>query len=55
MFLMELEMMSGYSKYPREASLKVSSRSIIRKLAKTPHKSKSLSGVFEDMEVPDGP
>ena len=35
MFLMELEMVSWYSKYPREAFLKVSSRSIIRKLVKT--------------------
>ena len=35
MFLMELEMVSGYSKYPREALLKVSSRSNIRKLVKT--------------------
>ena len=37
MFLMELEMVSWYSKYPREAFLKVSSRYIIRKLAKTTH------------------
>ena len=35
MFLMELEMVSWSSKYPREASLKVTSRSIIRKLVKT--------------------
>ena len=35
MFLMELEMVSWYYKYPREASLKVLSRYIIRKLAKT--------------------
>ena len=31
MFLMELEMVSWYSKYPREALLKVSSKSNIRK------------------------
>ena len=35
MFFLELEMVSGYSKYPREALLKVSSRSNIRKLVKT--------------------
>ena len=37
MFLMELEMVSWYSKYARETSLKVLSRYIIRKLAKTTH------------------
>ena len=37
MFLMELEMVSRYSIYPREALLKVSSRSNIRKFVKTPH------------------
>ena len=36
MFLMELEMVSDYPKYPREAILKVSPRSNIRKLVKTP-------------------
>ena len=36
MFLVKLEMVSGYSKYPREAFLKLSSRSNIRKLVKTP-------------------
>ena len=36
LFLMELEMVSWYSKYPREALLKVSTRSNIRKLVKTP-------------------
>ena len=35
MFLMEIEVGSEYSKYPREALQKVSSRSIIRKLVKT--------------------
>ena len=35
MFLMELEMVSGYSKHPWEALLKVSSRSNIRNLVKT--------------------
>ena len=35
MFLMELEMVSGYTKYPIEGLLKVSSRSNIRKLVKT--------------------
>ena len=35
MFLMKLEMVSEYSKYPREALLKVSSRSNNRKLVKT--------------------
>ena len=33
MILMELELVSWYSIYPRKASLKVSSRYIIRKLA----------------------
>ena len=36
MFLMELEMVSRNSRYPREVLLKVSSRSNIRKLVKTP-------------------
>ena len=35
MFLMEIEVGSKDSKYPREALQKVSSRSIIRKLVKT--------------------
>ena len=35
MFLMELEMVSGYSEYPWEVLLKVSSRYIIRNLVKT--------------------
>ena len=35
MFLMELEMVSWYLKYPKGASLKVSSISICRKLVKT--------------------
>ena len=35
MFLMELEMVSGYPKYPREALLKVSLRFNIRNLVKT--------------------
>ena len=35
MFLVELEMVLGYLKYPREALLKVSLRSNIRKLVKT--------------------
>ena len=34
-FLMDLQMVLRYSIYPREASLKVSSRSNIRKLVKT--------------------
>ena len=50
MFLMELEMVSEYSKYPREASLKVSSRSNIRKLVK----SKSLPGVLGESNVLEG-
>ena len=37
MFLMELEIVSRNLIYPREVSLKVSSRYIIRKLAKTTH------------------
>ena len=53
MFLMELEMLSWSSKYPREASLKVSSKYIIRKLAKIQISSKSLPGVLGDLEVPD--
>ena len=36
MILMELEMVSRNSRYPREVLLKVSSRSNIRKLVKTP-------------------
>ena len=36
MFLMELEMVSDYSKYTREALLKVSSRPNIRKLVRIP-------------------
>ena len=36
MFLMKLDMVLGYPKYPKEALLKVSSRSNIRKLVKTP-------------------
>ena len=36
LFFMELEMVSCHSKYPREALLKVSSRSNIWKLVKTP-------------------
>ena len=37
LFLMELDMVSWYSKYPRKALLKVSSRSNIRNLVKTLH------------------
>ena len=35
-FFMDLQMVSRYSIYPREALMKVSSRSNIRKLVKTP-------------------
>ena len=35
MFLIELEMVSEYSKYPRETLVKDSARSIFRKLVKT--------------------
>ena len=53
-FLMELEMVSGYSKYPREALLQVSSRSNIRKLVKTHLSSKSFLGVLENRNVLGG-
>ena len=53
MSLIELEMVSGYSKYPRDALLKVSSRSNIRK-PRLHLSSKSLPGVLEDLEGPDG-
>ena len=51
MFLIELEMVSGYSVYPCEALLKVSSRYIIWNLVKT------LSIFLESRrikELPDG-
>ena len=53
MLLMKQAMVTGYPKYPQEALLKVSSRSNMGKLVKTTP-SKSLPGVLEDMEVPDG-
>ena len=36
MFLMELEMVSGFTKYPWEAFLKVSSRTTLSNLVKIP-------------------
>ena len=54
MFLMEQEMVSKNSRYPREVLLKVSSRSNSRKLVKTLLPSKSLSGVLEERDVLDG-
>ena len=52
---MEVEMVSGYSKYPREALLQVSSRSDIWKLVKTHLSSKSFLGVLENRDVLGGP
>ena len=49
-FLMELEIVSVYSIYPREALLQVLSRSNIRKLVKTHLSSKSFLGVLENRD-----
>ena len=51
MFLMKLKMVSRYPKYPKEALLKVSSRSNIRSLSRLHLSSKSLPGVLENMDV----
>ena len=54
MLLMKLEMVSRYSIYPREALLKVSSRSNIRKTSRLHISSKSLPGVLQERDVLDG-
>ena len=53
MVLIGLEMMSGYPKYPRDALMKLSSRSNIGKLVKTIPSSKFFPGVLEDRDVLD--
>ena len=53
-FLIGVEMVLGYSKYPWEAFLTVSSRSNIRKFVKTPPILQVSSGVLEDRGVLDG-
>ena len=53
-FLTHLLMVSDGREHPREASLKASLSLDIRNAVKTPLFSKSLPGVLEDMEVPDG-
>ena len=54
MFLMELEMVSRNSRYPREVLLKVSSRSTSGSLSRLCLSSKSLPGVLEERDVLDG-
>ena len=52
---MKLEVVLDDREHPLEASVKFSSRFNIRKPVKIPPVLKSLHGVLEDMEVPDGP
>ena len=53
MFLMTLEMVSGYSKYPWEVLLKVSSRSNIRNLVKIAPILQVSNWVLDDRDVLD--